>query len=311
MASSITGAERLPDGDYSVSHRAPPPVPSVAYHSTQPSSPPKPLHEPGRPATGETSVNASSVQSERRRRGSFSSFLRRSSSNNNPTQYSSHYQDGSGGDVPPVPSVPATRIAQAAAAAAESRNSNSEPHGRSSSITNNSGNRKVSGEGRTMLRKVSKAKQREEAERAEQERLARSRQPPPRLPSHNPLPGIATFGGESNNNNTSSSHTALPLPGKSSSTANNFSRPGNAFASMPSSAYKSSSSPAYAVRSANNASSSPEGKGNTNGEYVANSVARTESMTNRGRYSYASSINHVNVSSPRRVRRRKDPTPFK
>jgi hypothetical protein len=37
---------------------------------------------------------------------------------------------------------------------------------------------------------------------------------------------------------------------------------------------------------------------------------RTESMTNRGRYSYASSqISTVN--SPRRVRRRKDPTPFK
>ena len=37
---------------------------------------------------------------------------------------------------------------------------------------------------------------------------------------------------------------------------------------------------------------------------------RTESMTNRGRFSYASS--HVSaINSPRRVRRRKDPTPFK
>ncbi|KAJ2990791.1 hypothetical protein NUW58_g2776 [Xylaria curta] len=36
---------------------------------------------------------------------------------------------------------------------------------------------------------------------------------------------------------------------------------------------------------------------------------RTESMTNRGRYSYASSAIST-VNSPRRVRRRKDPTPF-
>ncbi|KAI9674040.1 MAG: hypothetical protein M1829_003883 [Trizodia sp. TS-e1964] len=37
--------------------------------------------------------------------------------------------------------------------------------------------------------------------------------------------------------------------------------------------------------------------------------ARTESMTNRGRYSYASSA-ISSINSPRRVRRRKDPTPF-
>ena len=38
--------------------------------------------------------------------------------------------------------------------------------------------------------------------------------------------------------------------------------------------------------------------------------ARTESMTNRGRYSYASSAMST-INNPRRVRRRKDPTPFK
>lgn len=38
--------------------------------------------------------------------------------------------------------------------------------------------------------------------------------------------------------------------------------------------------------------------------------ARTESMTHRGRYSYASSA-ISSINSPRRVRRRKDPTPFK
>jgi hypothetical protein len=38
--------------------------------------------------------------------------------------------------------------------------------------------------------------------------------------------------------------------------------------------------------------------------------ARAESMAHRGRYSYASSSMST-VNSPRRVRRRKDPTPFK
>lgn len=38
--------------------------------------------------------------------------------------------------------------------------------------------------------------------------------------------------------------------------------------------------------------------------------ARTESMTHRGRYSYASSAVST-VNSPRRIRRRKDPTPYK
>lgn len=38
--------------------------------------------------------------------------------------------------------------------------------------------------------------------------------------------------------------------------------------------------------------------------------ARSESMTHRGRYSYASSMVST-VNGPRKVRRRKDPTPFK
>lgn len=42
----------------------------------------------------------------------------------------------------------------------------------------------------------------------------------------------------------------------------------------------------------------------------ADPYARSESMTHRGRYSYASSAIST-VNNPRRVRRRKDPTPFK
>lgn len=51
------------------------------------------------------------------------------------------------------------------------------------------------------------------------------------------------------------------------------------------------------------------GNGNGKGEWV-DPYARTESMTHRGRYSYASSAVST-INSPRRVRRRKDPTPFK
>lgn len=51
--------------------------------------------------------------------------------------------------------------------------------------------------------------------------------------------------------------------------------------------------------------------GSRNGDWV-DPYARTESMTHRGRYSYASSaISQGTINSPRRVRRRKDPTPFK
>lgn len=49
----------------------------------------------------------------------------------------------------------------------------------------------------------------------------------------------------------------------------------------------------------------PDGRGG-----YADHSGRTDSMTHRGRYSYASSAIST-INSPRRVRRRKDPTPFK
>ncbi|KAG4031282.1 hypothetical protein MFRU_009g00720 [Monilinia fructicola] len=52
----------------------------------------------------------------------------------------------------------------------------------------------------------------------------------------------------------------------------------------------------------------PMPAGARNGGWV-DPYARTESMTHRGRYSYASSAVST-INSPRRVRRRKDPTPF-
>ena len=52
------------------------------------------------------------------------------------------------------------------------------------------------------------------------------------------------------------------------------------------------------------------GNSRNGGSEWVDPYARTESMTHRGRYSYASSAVST-INSPRRVRRRKDPTPFK
>ena len=53
----------------------------------------------------------------------------------------------------------------------------------------------------------------------------------------------------------------------------------------------------------------PQSPSTGRGEYV-DPYSKTESMTHRGRYSYANSTVST-VNSPRRMRRRKDPTPFK
>lgn len=281
---SITSAERLPDRDYSV-HRSPPPVPSLEYENATASNAPQLLNEPGRPGyASDESVSLRSKGSARRV-GSFGSFLRRSSSNN--AKLRSQSPNSESDNVPPVPSVPSTRIAQAHDAASHNRG------------ISTSSNRKASGEGRSMsmLRKSSKMRAAQEKERQEQERLARETAPPPRLPSHNPLPGISTFGGE-DLSNSHSAYTTNPATA-------NFSRPSY---NMPSSNFNSSSSPAYAIRGATPASPA---RGKPNGEYVYDSKDRHESMTHRGRYSFASSTVGVNTSSPRRIRRRKDPTPFK
>ena len=145
---------------------------------------------------------------------------------------------------------------------------------------------------------------------------------PPRLPSHHPLPGMPTFGGEdarpdsiamfnqhapSNRGPPPSSHnhTYAQPPAH---TAANFSRPGNL--ATASSHRDNSSSPAYALRGASaSASPPPAGTTATNGD---DATERTGSMTNRGRYDYtANSAQSGHVNSPRRMRRRKDPTPFK
>lgn len=173
-----------------------------------------------------------------------------------------------------------------------------------------------------MLRKSSRARQQQQAELERQAREAQLLpKQPPRLPSHNPLPGIATFDDQESprdsvaifNQHAYTSPRSPPTvpaqaphPGPPLPQAANFSRPGNV--NMPSQK-DNSSSPAYAIRGASASVSPPPVP---NGDHYDSIGERSSSMTNRGRYSYASTTaNPAHVNSPRRVRRRKDPTPFK
>jgi len=158
--------------------------------------------------------------------------------------------------------------------------------------------RKSSGETRSAsggkMSRKQKALAQEEALRRQREAAMLPKQPP-RLPTHSPLPQIDHFGGVEDRPDSVAivSNRARHY----SQNSQNFSRPSmeqkmaanphvNAYAHMPPMA---EGSPSY---------------------MDFDPYPRTESMTHRGRYSYASSAIST-VNSPRRVRRRKDPTPFK
>lgn len=131
-----------------------------------------------------------------------------------------------------------------------------------------------------------KLSKRKEKQMREQERLRLKREAeavpklPPTLPTVPSTPQLQTFGGE----NARSTNTPTRA-------AQNYSR-GSVDMYSP-------ASPGMAI------TSSP---GSPNRQHDA--YTKTESMTHRGRYSYASSAIST-INSPRRVRRRKDPTPFK
>lgn len=163
----------------------------------------------------------------------------------------------------------------------------------------------TSSSGQTMLRK-------QKLRAAEEERLRQEREsrPPPQLPSHSPLPSINTFGGEE----TRPDSIAIA----SNRATSNFSRPYavNPNSSSPSSHMAGSASLPVLNKQPGNfssptpyqRSSGPRDNMSNNGEYI-DSRTRINSMAS-GHHSIASSA-IGNVNSPRRVRRRKDPTPFK
>ena len=137
------------------------------------------------------------------------------------------------------------------------------------------------------MSKKQKALAQEEALRRQREAAMLPKQPP-RLPSHSPLPRIEQFGGEE------------PRPDSIAIVSNRTGNYGHNF-SRPSGEYRMAqptSGPA------------PPMPGSSPSYMDFDPYPRTESMTHRGRYSYASSA-ISSVNSPRRVRRRKDPTPFK
>ena len=152
--------------------------------------------------------------------------------------------------------------------------------------------RKKSNEPQGKMSKKERARQ-EELLRQQQREAAQQRSPP-RLPTHAPLPQINSFGGD----DTRPDSVAIV-----SGQAGRYNPKPNAYHAMGSSPQTIPMPPVPG-----SSSSSP---GMRNGEYV-DPYARTESMTHRGRYSYASSaISAGAINSPRRVRRRRDPTPFK
>lgn len=160
-----------------------------------------------------------------------------------------------------------------------------------SSADSRTTSRSASGSGAKMSKKQ-KALAQEEALRKQREAAMLPKQPP-RLPTHSALPQIETFGGEGYRPDS-----VAIVSNRVGNYSHNFSRPSGDYSSSKS-AMASSQSGAAAV--------APP----TASSYMDfDPYPRTESMTHRGRYSYASSqISTVN--SPRRVRRRKDPTPFK
>ncbi|KAI7090587.1 hypothetical protein KC356_g1407 [Hortaea werneckii] len=348
-AAGITQADRLPppeDFDYSKSHRpVPVPVPTPAANNHlqhQHPSPPGVDHSlPGRPST--------SGGSEGRRRGSFSRHFRIGSREDGApplpelpktriAQATNHAAVGPPPDRPlpqplaqPQPQPPPQHKQWPSIDNPPQEHSQQDQQQHSRTFSFASG----------MLRKSSRMRK-EEQERQAREAAAAKAVPrqPPHLPSFHHLPTLASFGGEDARPDSvaifNHSHYAQgPEPPSQPAAARpppaNFSRPGNnnnattATANMPSSStFHNSSSPAYAYRPGNafaqqaaigQATSSPSNpSGSTNGEYVIDPTQPAptgpETMAHRSRNSYTSPSAPVNVNSPRRIRRRKDPTPF-
>ncbi|KAF1913933.1 hypothetical protein BDU57DRAFT_456455 [Ampelomyces quisqualis] len=138
-----------------------------------------------------------------------------------------------------------------------------------------------------------KALAQEDAQRRQRDAAMLPRQPP-RLPSHSALPRIEPFGGEQYRPDS-----VAIVSNKVGNYTHNFSRPSIDHHRM---APQQPDSVAVAPP--------PAGTAPAPATYMDfDPYPRTESMTHRSRYSYASS-QITTVNSPRRMRRRKDPTPF-
>ncbi|KAF4548510.1 Septin-like protein 2 [Elsinoe fawcettii] len=152
----------------------------------------------------------------------------------------------------------------------------------------------TSADGHTMLRKQ---KLRDQEERLRQQREAREARPPPVLPSPSPLPVINTFGGD----DIRPDSVAII-----SNKASNFSRPNYSNTMSPSTSMPIlNKQPMQQQSSPNMRDMNHEAQ---KGEYLDPRL-RMDSMNSLRHQSLASTTTG-NYHSPRRVRRRKDPTPF-
>ncbi|PNS19668.1 hypothetical protein CAC42_7512 [Sphaceloma murrayae] len=149
-------------------------------------------------------------------------------------------------------------------------------------------------DGHTMLRKQ---KLREQEERLRLQREAREARPPPVLPSPSPLPVINTFGGD----DARPDSVAII-----SNKASNFSRPYPANTMSPSPSMPILNKQTMAPRGSPSMSDLNSSSGKT-GEFGDRN--RMDSLNGSRHYSVASTA-VSNYHSPRRLRRRKDPTPF-
>lgn len=164
------------------------------------------------------------------------------------------------------------------------------------SSENRSSSRSASG---GKMSRKQKALAQEEALRRQREAAMLPKQPP-RLPSHSALPQLESFGGEGYRPDS-----VAIVSNRVGNYAHNFSRPSADYSPQQQQQRAHMAQPHQPYHS------QLPGAGNvsTPSYMDFDPYPRSESMTHRGRYSYASSqISTVN--SPRRVRRRKDPTPF-
>lgn len=350
MASGISGAGNLQDDvDYSVPHRPPPAPPSVTS-TASPNRSPEFSQQQFIGHQRQKSSGSGSVVKGRSRKNSLGQLLRggsisRSTFHAQSTQAVTAQDYNALTAAPPLPpppfpppplpqddpnkqfhyghaatvtstAYPTPKPTQIPPRRQSGEDSETE---RKSSTFFRSRSRSKSREG-NMLRRGSKARQQAELERQQREAQMLPKQPP-QLPSHNPLPGMPSFGGEGARPDSvamfNQHHPPNRLPPQAvnaqphtPATTANFSRPGNVVtAGAPK---DNSSSPAYALRGASSSVSPPPATAATATGNGDDAYERTGSMTNRGRYSYTHTTAQTgNVNSPRRMRRRKDPTPFK
>ena len=176
-------------------------------------------------------------------------------------------------------------------------------------------------DGKNRLKKnksLSRARRRELREKERRSQLA-----PPRLPSYHDLPRMQTPFDNDEDFRNPTLPSVQPTSGalfQRPPTTSNSSHPPSSYSASPNPPSRSGYNPnAFYQRQVNNMDPAskppvppvPSSSSSSQVDDPNGSFRRSESVTNRGRYSYANLSADSHSNSPRRVRRRKDPTPLK